>query len=92
MPQAARVGDISSHGGTVTGPGAKKVFIENMPAAVMTDMHSCALPPDKHSPTTSPFTLGSQTVFIEGVPALRVGDSCGCGAAVVKGANKVNIG
>lgn len=91
MPGAGRVGDITTHGGTVTGPGVNNVMIGGMPAAVMSDMHTCALPPNGH-PTLTPFPQGSAKVFIGGRPALRAGDSCGCGAAIAMGAPNVNFG
>ena len=92
MPSAARVGDTTNHGGAVTGPGIATVMIGSMPAAVMLDMHVCALPPTGHQPTASPFTLGSATVMIGGKPALRAGDVCGCGASVIVGEPTVQIG
>ena len=39
MPNAARVSDLSVHGGTVTGPGVPTVLIGGMPDAVLGDMH-----------------------------------------------------
>lgn len=92
MPAAARVGDTTNHGGTVTGPGVATVMIGGMPAAVMGDMHVCVLPPNVHQPTSSPFVLGSVTVLIGGKPALRAGDVCGCGASVAVGCPTVLIG
>lgn len=92
MPPAARIADLSSHGGTVIGPGVPTVLIGGMPAAVLGDQHVCSLPPNSHQPTVSPFVAGSATVFIGGKPALRVGDSCVCGATVVVGASTVLIG
>jgi len=92
MPPAARVGDVTNHGGTIAGPGIPNVLIGGMPAAVATDIHVCALPPDSHQPTSSPFPMGSATVFIGGRPALRVGDTCICGASPVIGEPTVNIG
>ena len=92
MPAAARVGDTTNHGGTVTGPGVPTVMIGGMPAAVMLDMHTCPLPPNTHQPTASPFTVGSATVIIGGKPALRAGDACACGASVVVGSPTVLIG
>jgi uncharacterized Zn-binding protein involved in type VI secretion len=62
-----------------------------MPAAVLGDMHACAIPPPSHVPST-PFTMGSSTVLISGRPALRVGDTAGCGASVAVGAPTVMIG
>jgi uncharacterized Zn-binding protein involved in type VI secretion len=92
MPPAARVGDISNHGGTITGPGIPTVLIGGMPASVATDIHVCPLPPISHQPTVSPFPMGSVTVLIGGKPALRVGDICICGASAVLGEPTVSIG
>lgn len=92
MPAAVRVGDVSSHGGTVIGPGVPTVLIGGMPAAVLGDMHVCALPPSGHQPTVSPFPAGSATVLIAGRPALRTTDTCICGAMAVVGAPTVLIG
>jgi len=92
MPPAARVGDVSVHGGTIIGPGTPTVLIGGMPAAVATDMHVCVIPPIVHQPTVSLFPMGSATVLIGGKPALRVGDTCICGATAAVGAPTVIIG
>ena len=92
MPPGARVGETTTHGGIVVGPGASSVLLENMPAAVATDNHVCALPPDSHPLTASIFPSGSGTVFIENKPALRTTDTCICGAMVAVGATTVLIG
>jgi uncharacterized Zn-binding protein involved in type VI secretion len=92
MPPAARVGETTNHGGTVVGPGATTVLLASMPAAVATDNHVCALPPNTHPLTSSIFPKGSTTVFIEGKPALRTTDTCICGAMVIVGAPTVLIG
>ena len=91
MPAAARVGDSTNHGGVITGPGKSTVLIGGMPAAVLGDMHVCALPPNSHQPTSSPFTVGSSTVLIGGMPAVRVGDTCVCGASAAVGCPTVVI-
>ena len=90
MPSAARVTDLSNHGGTLTGPGEASVLIGGMPAAVVGDMHACVIPPPH--PPVSPFPMGSATVLIGGKPALRVGDACVCGAAAAVGEPTVIIG
>lgn len=90
MPNAARITDLSVHGGTVIGPGVPTVLIGGKPAAVLGDLHSCVIPPP-HPPVT-PFVAGSATVLIGGKPALRVGDSCGCGASPAIGEPTVQIG
>lgn len=90
MPAAVRVGDVTSHGGIVIGPGVASVLIAGKPAAVVQDIHSCSFPPE-HGPVVSPFPQGSTKVFIAGKPALRVGDICLCGASVLVGAVTVDI-
>lgn len=92
MPPAARIGDISNHGGTIIGPGEGTVLIGGMPAAVAGDTHICALPPSGHLPTVSIFPSGSTTVLIGGRPALRTSDACVCGAMAAVGAPTVVIG
>lgn len=91
MPAAARVGDISNHGGTLVGPGVSTVLIGGKPAAVLGDSHVCALPPISHQPTASIFPLSSTTVLIAGKPALRTSDACLCGAMVAVGEPTVII-
>jgi len=92
MPPAARVGDTTNHGGTITGPGVSTVLVGGKPAAVVGDLHVCSLPPSGHQPTVSPFPSGSATVMIAGRPALRITDSCVCGAMAAVGAPTVMIG
>ena len=93
MPPAAKVGDVTNHGGTIVGPGEATVLIGGMPAAVVGDNHVCVIPPPSagpHPPT--PFAAGSTSVMIGGKPAVRVGDTCGCGAASILGEPTVLIG
>jgi uncharacterized Zn-binding protein involved in type VI secretion len=92
MPPAARVGDVSNHGGTIVGPGVPTVLIGGMPAAVALDTHVCVIPPPSHAPTSSPFPMGSVTVLIGGKPALRVGDASLCGGSAAVGSPTVLIG
>lgn len=91
MAAAARVGDMTTHGGIISGPGEPTVLIGGMPAAVAGDLHTCPVPPPTHLPT-SPFPMGSTTVFIGKKPALRTTDVCVCGAAAATGCQTVNIG
>lgn len=92
MPAAARVTDVTTHGGMITGPGKATVLIGKMPAAVLGDMHVCPIPPPVHVPTVSAFIAGSGTVMIGGMPALRISDSCVCGATAAVGEPTVMIG
>ncbi len=90
MPAAARLGDTSTHGGTLTGPGVATVLIGGMPASVAGDLHTCVIPPP-HPPVT-PFPMGSTSVLISGRQALRTADACGCGAMAAVGEPTVLIG
>jgi uncharacterized Zn-binding protein involved in type VI secretion len=91
MPAAARVGDVTNHGGTIVGPGASTVMIGGKPAAVVGDTHICSLPPSGHQPTTSVFPSGSTAVLLGGMPALRTTDACICGAMAAVGEPTVII-
>lgn len=91
MPPAVRVGDPTVHGGVVTGPGVATVLLGGLPAAVLGDLHACAIPPPGHVPVT-PFPSGSATVLVGGRPLVRVGDVAGCGATAVTGLPTVVVG
>jgi len=78
---AARVGDMTAHGGVILPPGMPTVLIGGIPAARLGDMHVCPLvtpgtPPVPH--VGGPITTGSATVLIGGMPAARVGDMATC--------------
>jgi uncharacterized Zn-binding protein involved in type VI secretion len=92
MPPAARITDPSGHPGMITGPGVPNVLIGGLPAAVMGDMHTCAMPPTAGPHPPSPLVKGSVTVLIGGRPAARLGDLSGCGAPIVMGHPTVLIG
>jgi len=72
---AARVGDLTVTGDTITGPGVANVLIGNMPAAVVGDTVSGAA-------CTGAIAMGSMTVLIGNRPAARV-------TSQVAGANPV---
>jgi uncharacterized Zn-binding protein involved in type VI secretion len=92
MPPAARVTDPTGHPGMISGPGVPNVLIGGLPAAVVGDLHACAMPPlaGPHPPT--PIVKGSATVLIGGRPAARMGDLTGCGAPIIMGMPTVQIG
>jgi uncharacterized Zn-binding protein involved in type VI secretion len=81
MPQpAARMGDLTSHGGSIV-MGLPTVLIGGQPAARVGDMHVCPMvtpgtPPVPH--VGGPITKGSATVIIGGMPAVRMGDMATC--------------
>ncbi len=99
MPPAARVTDQvidAGYPGVITGPGMPNVLIMGLPAARVSDLVTCGMPPPPvgtgpHPP--NPIAKGSATVLIGGLPAARVGDNAGCGAIIIPpGAITVMIG
>lgn len=83
----ARLGDTSSHGGIII-TSASKTFVNGIPVARKGDLHSC--PIKGHGVT--PITGGSDSVFVEGSAAARVGDSIGCGAVITSGSPNATSG
>jgi len=78
---AARVTDMTVHGGTIMPPGCPTVLIGGLPAARMLDMHVCpmvtpAVVPIPH--VGGPIVLGSSGVMIGKMPAARVMDQAVC--------------
>jgi uncharacterized Zn-binding protein involved in type VI secretion len=65
--------------------GAMPVMIGMSPAARVTDMVTCAGPPDL-------VALGSMTVMINFMPAARMGDLTGHGGTIMMGFPTVMIG
>ncbi|GAA1343185.1 PAAR domain-containing protein [Saccharothrix algeriensis] len=102
MPPAARLGDKTSHGGSI-GPPAQpalalkvaSVLIEGKPAAVLGgSVHVCPKVPD---PLLGPSNLlvpkgPPRLVLIGDRPAAAVGDRAVCQASVVLGARTVFYG
>ncbi len=79
MP-AARLGDLTAHGGAIT-IGYPTVLIGGKPAARMGDMHLCpmvtpSVPPVPH--VGGPIIQGSTSVLIGNQPAARQGDKATC--------------
>ena len=92
---AARMGDMTSHGGVIVS-GLPTVLIGGQPAARVTDMHTCpmvtGLVPHVGGPILPP---GGVTVLIGGMPAARVGAMATCVGppdTVVMGSSTVMIG
>ena len=95
MPPASRAtdmhvcpmftGPVPHVGGPVLPPGCPMVMIGGLPAARMTDMCTCAGPPDV-------IAKGSATVMIGGLPAARMGDTTAHGGTIVFGLPTVIIG
>lgn len=94
MAFAARFTDMSIHGGMISAGVSTKVFIEKLPAAVQTSMHTCPQPPPPagigpHPPT--PFTQGHFKIKIQGMPAVDSTYTCGCGASLISGTGSLKV-
>lgn len=93
---AARLGDATSQGGSIT-TGSPTVLINGRPAARVTDFAISPLVigfiPCVGGPILPP---GAITVLIGGLPAARVGDlgatACGLPQTIVQGSPNVQIG
>lgn len=97
---AARIGDPTSHGGSIVGPGMPTVLIGGMVAVrIGVDNHVCPMvtpgtPPIPHvgGPIIGP---GAPTILIGGVIASRQTDQCTCvgpPAQIVMGCPTVLLG
>ncbi|MBM7774854.1 putative Zn-binding protein involved in type VI secretion [Actinokineospora baliensis] len=95
---AARLGDKTSHGGTVGPPPpmaaarVATVLIEGKPAAVIGSTHVCVIPPHIALGPANVIQPRLGRVLIGGLVAARVGDKTACGANIVSGALTVRIG
>ncbi len=76
MPQAARVGDMTGHGTPLgPGPGSPNVLIGGMPAwRATSDTHTCPLVTVLVPHVGGVVAMGSLTVLINNLPAVRQGD------------------
>lgn len=78
-------GVVPHVGGPIIPPCAIPVLIGSIPAARVTDICTCAGPPDL-------VALGSFTVLINSMPAARLGDMTGHGGVIAMGCPTVLIG
>jgi len=87
MRAIVRLGDSSSHGGTVI-TASSKVLVRGAPVARAGDLHSCPVP--GHGVTA--ITTGAARCRVEGSAVARAGDVAGCGAALMASQGKVVVG
>jgi len=92
---AARMGDMTAHGGSIVA-GCPTVMIGGAPAARVGDMHVCPMVtgtvPHVGGPVLPP---GNPMVLIGGMPAVRMGDMAACTGppdSIVGGCPTVLIG
>ena len=92
---AARVDDLTSHGGRVLA-GSANVLVGGQRAARVNDFASCPLVTPPSSPHVGgPIVTGAATVLINGRPAARAGDTVaetGAASVIVTGSATVQIG
>jgi uncharacterized Zn-binding protein involved in type VI secretion len=92
---AARLGDSTSHGGTIV-QGFPTVLINGQPAARNGDFATSPLVIFPVSCVGGPIIATGSTVVIGGVRAARVGDlgvtACGAPQVLVQGSSNVFIG
>jgi|GEM_PF-2374084 len=77
MPPAARQGDTTVHGGVIT-VGEPSVLIGGMPAARVSDMHTCPMVTGTVPHVGGPISAGCASVMIGPMLAARVGDMLVC--------------
>ena len=94
---AARIGDLTSHGTPLSpGPGSANVLIGGRPAwRALADVHACPLVDGVKPHVGGVVLVGSTTVMIGGLPAVRQGDQvveAGAPNAIALGSLTVMIG
>ncbi len=80
--QIARLGDPSSHGGTII-TSSNTVLADGIGIARQGDLHSCPIP--GHGVTE---LFSDSVTKVEGHSVIRVGDTAGCGAVISSGSMK----
>ena len=86
MGNVVRLGDGSSHGGSMVSAGTT-VLVNGVPMCVSGDSHSC--PIRGHGVTS---VTGTSSVSSGGKAVIKTGDTAGCGASVVSGSPNVTFG
>lgn len=97
MPAATRIGDadVSHCSGMTRAEGSPNVFVNGIPWSRQGDNNTVHLKPPADpecTPHAAPITIGSTTVFVNGMGAGRVGDAItGC-TSVAAGSPNVFAG
>jgi uncharacterized Zn-binding protein involved in type VI secretion len=84
----ARLGDPSSHGGTITSLCSTAMLTDGIQTARTGSLHTCPIP--GHGIT--PLTGTSKTLIDGGLAKVRVGDLAACGAAITAGSPTTSSG
>ncbi len=99
-PPMARLGDLHNctmppgFPSPILPPCSVTVIVEKRPAARLgADLTMTGpLPVPPTPPAPHPFVKGSTTVLVNGMPVLRIGDTCALGGAITLGAATVLTG
>lgn len=85
MSKVARLGDTSSHGGSIIS-ASNNVKANGIGVARNGDMHAC--PIQGHG--TTPLTAITTKTFVNGRLVITVGATAGCGAVITQGSANVD--
>lgn len=78
MPGISRVGQDSA-GGIITGSGASSVYVNDKNISLINDSVTPHAPPKSPHTASPKIVSASSTVFANGKPVVRQGDSASCG-------------
>lgn len=87
MGNVVRLGDSSSHGGSMISAGST-VLVNGVPVCVDGDSHSCPIP--DHGVTS--VTASSSVRSTGGKRVVKIGDGAGCGAVITQGSPTLTVG
>lgn len=92
MANLSRVGDTNQAGGEIM-RGASTVFANNKQVGLKGSQISPHAPWGRPHPphACATVTVGSPTVFAEGIPVARVGSGNSCGHSISKGSDNVFV-
>ena len=86
MKPVARLGDATSHGGTIV-TGSTTVTVDGKPVVRMGDVHVCPL----RGHGLNSVVTGSARGLADGQPIAALGDQTACGAIIVGGSTNAMI-
>lgn len=87
MGNTVRLGDGSSHGGSMVSAGST-VLVNSVQMCVDGDSHACPIP--GHGVTT--VSASSSVKSTGGKRVVKVGDVAGCGAVITQGSPTLTVG
>lgn len=79
MPNVIRIGDRTSHGGTVLVSGAPHITVDGLGVALVGDTFTCPV----HGHTPCRIVEGNPHHLVDGIPVAYDGNKTSCGAVLV---------